>query len=107
MSILPALQCHCASFRHILGLGTLYLGLKLLIPGVEHGQVSDGGGVLHGQLVLHLEVHGVTDLGQGVDTALVPAAVHHLGAVDDQSPIISIDLRPWASTNVNLTLKIL
>ena len=83
----------------------MYLGLQLLVPAVEGDEVVGGGGVLHGHLVLHLQVHGVTDLGQGVDTTLVPTAVHHLGAVDHQRPIISIDLRPWDTTNVKLDFE--
>ena len=50
--------------------------VRVLLPGVEH------------------EVHAVADLGQGVDTALVPPAVQEPSLGDDQRPVVRINLRP-------------
>ena len=53
---------------------------------VHHGSVRV---LLHG--VEH-EVHAVADLGQGVDAALVPAAVPQPSLVNYQCPVIRVYL---------------
>ena len=81
--------------RHVDLEGRVHHGsVRVLLPGVEH------------------EVHAVADLGQGVDTALVPGhtlsimlgTVHRdlhppslvpaPRPVDDQRPVVSVDLGP-------------
>lgn len=54
------------------------------------------GTVLHHHvhhLVLNHQVHCVTYLGQRVDTALIPPRVHDVSLINNQRPVISIDLR--------------
>ena len=93
----PALKGNRAAFGNILSLGTLDGCPEIVLgPGGVHDVVlhhGDVGGVLQGHLgVLHHQVHAVADLGQGVDAALVPAAVPQPSLVNYQCPVIRVYL---------------
>ena len=111
----PALERHSAPLWHVLGPRPLDPRLELLqrVPSLQ------GGGVRQGQLqvplldLLHLKVHSMADLGQGVDAALVPPAVQELSLGDDQSPVVRINLWSevrnsiWSLKGLSVGFKVL
>ena len=84
-----AVESDGAPLGHVLGPRSLYPRLHLP-PLLRDGRVLHD----HQAEVLHLQPHAVADLGQSVDTALVPPGVPELGLVDDQGPVPGVDLRP-------------